>query len=634
MKNILYTIIIAILLIPIVNAIYITSPTYDQNLTRNINITFEEYNQLYNHRILLNDSTILVNGTLTDTIINDTYWTGYYSGQVYIGLNTTIGGLINYSIIYCSGVQGGNTVTLTLDYTYSDGSTLQQSVIGSGSLINTYQYKNVTRIVMSSIQTMNGDTIACYGSVYGLRNTNSYNIDLLKLTKNIGAYNISIIPYNSTINLTGNNSRTFNIISNAVLNLTVISYLGTLLNYSANLSNNIINSSGNITFDVIKYSNYSLRIIPTNANPYVELTFNITSSGVTNKLVETTANNSINITIYDAVTLTKILQPLNIVVTSGIANNYSTSTGNILITNIQSGLNEIKIYNINYTESRYSITILDGTTQWLSAYLAPVSSSQNVTFTFYDYTGATITGIYAQSYLLTNQSYVQISSAYSDISGKVYFSYNPLYSYTYNYSGTGYKSSTFILNPPRESNYDITVAPSSLETIYNLANVTGIVSYNNITHIISFNYISSDTSLTTYSYTLSKIINSRPTIINYNGSISDSGTFYYNTIGYTGLVYIQGVADGRIFYGSYIDLGGQDSLGKTLGQKDSAFISGIIAMIIIFASITFGIFGIMVGGIVSLIIIYWLNLLTIVSLSFIVVSMIATIIIVMGIRRT
>jgi hypothetical protein len=76
-----------------------------------------------------------------------------------------------------------------------------------------------------------------------------------------------------------------------------------------------------------------------------------------------------------------------------------------------------------------------------------------------------------------------------------------------------------------------------------------------------------------------------------------------------------------------------EGLFDNVQPKDAAFISGFICLIVIMATIPLGIFGILAGSVVSLIVIGWLNILSPINLVFIVVSAIVSIVIAFGMRR-
>jgi hypothetical protein len=654
-KNILWVLII-LLSVGVVNALVVTEPD-GVNITRYMNITWTNdldnaYYDLYLTNITggnplwfdrfaysKNDTEL----TATTTTITKVATIQLFNSTINnVTINTKINtpGRTSQTRIYINYTDGSNTDLLCTGQTYCV--TIQPYYLETTStsyvtttFYNQYPEKKVKAIEIWTRATGGTPTptsivnnITINDNIGKIRNKDI----ILAVNDTIGIKRINITGYNPTGTPQETNiSNTFNRTRNTLLNIIVRSFTGAIINFTSNLTGEIQTSNNNVIYNTINGTEYLVIITASNNNPYTE-TFNITTYGITTKNIILTANNSINLTIYNAQNRSIILQNITIIVTSGIAKTYSTTTGNILISNVNTGLNEIKVFNENFSESRYNILLIEGTSINYNAYLLPIGTAQNVTFTFYNPNGVIIRGLQVGTYLLTNTTYILLSSAYTDISGKVYFTYNPLYQYLYTYSGEGYQTTSFILNPPRESNYDITVAWSTIGKTYTKPNITGTTTYFNTTNTLRFNYISTDTNTTTYSYTVSKIINTKPIIICSETSTSLNNNFDCDTTGYTGTIYIQGVGDQYIFYGRTYDLPG-GKLSDNINQKDAALISGIIILVILMGGVIFGPIALGISGIIGILIIYWIGILTPLTLTIVIINIIATIIILIGLNK-
>jgi hypothetical protein len=98
-----------------------------------------------------------------------------------------------------------------------------------------------------------------------------------------------------------------------------------------------------------------------------------------------------------------------------------------------------------------------------------------VIFTVYDIeTAALIEGASVGQYRFVNGTRVLVETHYTDITGRVQFSYVPNTNYQYIVSKSGYTSETFILSPIIFSSYDIKlrrVSSINSNVVYNDVNV-------------------------------------------------------------------------------------------------------------------------------------------------------------------
>lgn len=611
--------------------ITVSSPVTSQNITRYLTVNFTSFNTLHNHRISLNDSTILKESTLYE--VSDSVYSGYLVMNP-VTINFARGNLVNRTTFVCDEVNVVYWTTSFVNYTYSDGTsntTRTDSEGGGGYTLhdvsNPYPYKNVTSINITAYHSHISSVSCGAFIIYNLTNNNSIIIDLYQFNKTVGEYMVNVTGFNSTTNITSGLSGKFNITRNALFNVSVLSYLGSVVPFTINLSGEVKSGNGSVTFDVIKDNLYNIN---TSASGFSSnhTTQNITHFGTFYKNITLLANNSLNLSIYNIATLGLITQNITVVVTGSTVRTFSTVSGNILITNVESGYNEVKMYNQNFTESRYSVEIVEGTSTFFSGYLNPVSTAQNVTFTFYDLNGAVINGVWLYQYTLTNTSMILSMARVSDISGKVYFNYVPTSYYYYNISSTEYQGAPFILNPPVEPNYDITLTPLSDIPSYDVLNITGSHSFNNVTSRLTLSYTSSESNISSYKF-YTYVGNS---LVCLNTSSALSSAFVCDLAGREGVVSIYGTGDNVIFYGATLELPGT-SLSDLIDIKEASFFSGLLALILIIAGATINIFVALVFGVIALLVVYWIGIFDVLSTLIITVVVVASITIAFVIRR-
>ncbi len=623
-------ILVLFLLVVNVSALVVPEPVATSSKTRYLLVNFTNFNVLHNHRIMLNDSTVLVNSTLYE-VLNGSSMS--YSFSAINGINLPFTNLLNRTILTCDNVNPIYSSTIFLNLTYSDGTTYQvRTDLGGANTVNfnianPFKDRNVTKINLTGGHSTGG-ALSCSGiDFYNLTNNNSLIIDLYAFNRSIGEYFVNVTGFNSSHNITSNLSGRFNITSNTLLNISVLSYTGSIIPFTINLSGTVKSGNGSVTFDVVKDRVYNIN---TSASSFASnhTALNVSHFSIFYKNISLSANNSVNLSIYNLATLGIITQNVTVVVTGATVRSFNTITGNILLTDVSTGVNELKVYNENFTESRYALDIVDGAAQTFYAYLNPVSSAQNVTFTFYDLSGALIEGVYLYQYTLTNLTPVLSMVRVSDIAGKVYFNYIPTYYYFYNISSTDYVGSPFILNPPVEPNYDITLTPISALVSYAPLNTSGSYTFNNVTEVISFSYVSSESDIASYDL----FVYVGRSLVCHNVSSALSNVFVCDVSAYSGTVSLYATGDNRIFFGSTFELP-ESKLSDLVSIQEASFLSGLLALILIIAGATINIFVALVFGVIALLVVYWIGIFGALSTIVITVVVIVSVVIAVIIRR-
>lgn len=165
----------------------------------------------------------------------------------------------------------------------------------------------------------------------------------------------------------------------------------------------------------------------------------------------------------------------------------------------------VKNGTVGYSNRIYTVTLSNSSTVRLTAYLSKNTST--VTFTVVDiYTSEFIPNVLSTMYQYIGSSYVPIESHYSDITGRVQFTYQANTNYRFYFANAGYEDYIFYLNPILFSEYDVRMTPTS--TINQSQDYEGISlvyspylfypGANSFTFLIQ----SPDGELTAYGYTL------------------------------------------------------------------------------------------------------------------------------------
>lgn len=326
---------------------------------------------------------------------------------------------------------------------------------------------------------------------------------------------------------------------------------------------------------------------------------------------------------FTNVTLTDLTNPSisNTTTNSGYANFGNVRSGDAYILSFSSQ---------NFTSRSYYFIASDTN---FSAYLLSANAN-SLYFVVYDNNGAFIPNLILYSYALKSSSYVLVESHLTDIKGKSTFWYNQNTFYRFCPVKAGYSSDCFNLNPPNESFYDVTVWPV-YSTSYIVYNISGSTAYHNASHILNFSYISNELGVTNYSYTVSRFYNGGYSIICSNASGQLTGIFSCNLTGYTGSMYVQGVANNSLlFYDTTFVIPSSTALKDKLTGLDAALIAFFLLAIMAFAGIIFGILGALASTCVGVLVMYWLGILSPLNDVLVAIVFVVSIIIYAGSRRS
>lgn len=238
-----------------------------------------------------------------------------------------------------------------------------------------------------------------------------------------------------------------------------ISYQTTPIDTTKNKFNVLLNSVllNNILLNNCNCSNCS--IIGSNCN--IPITFYSKTSGKINiTLINSSGfnNSKLNITIFNE-NGSLLTQTTNIILgRENFEQENSTATGSILIDNLGPGEYSVSISSAGYSSRTYTVTLSDVNTVYLNAYLG--FNTSDVTFTVKDdYTLQLMANVLGTMYKSINNTWTPIESKYTDITGRIQFSYQDDTRYRFYLSKTNYQDYIFILDPVLFDDYDVFMTP-------------------------------------------------------------------------------------------------------------------------------------------------------------------------------
>lgn len=302
------------------------------------------------------------------------------------------------------------------------------------------------------------------------------------------------------------------------------------------------------------------------------------------------SNYGINVTIRDSSSDALILENVTIEYKTPTSESIAyTTTGNIYRDDLESGTYELTIYanNTGYSRRTYTVTSNRSITQ-LTAYLS--LNTSEVTFTVTDkYSIEYLENVLCSMYQYIGGSFQPIESRYTDITGKVKFTYQDNVRYRYYFSRSDYEDYIFYLNPVLFSEYSVSMTPTltlnitpdydGISVIY--APTLFYPSENNFTFLIQ----SPDGLLKAYGYTLSypggsdtqadnNAVGSQleSTITISGASSNDTLMLYY---------YYDSDASGLREFTFYYPIMVTEYNGTMVGMRDQTYGLGIIERLII-----------------------------------------------------
>ena len=617
--------IMILLLLPLANALVVNTPSTGTNLSRSINVYFTNYNLNLNHRIILSNGLVLNTSTWNNSLSYNTNSFQASTASFELFLNLSIGSSFNQSIFSCID---SHTGYLRLNYYYSDGSNQTVDSIhdafGCSYTINTNPnlYRNVSYIEVyarndgTGYYLKCGTTYGCYNTqLYSLININNISMDISNYNLSTGLYSLNVTSFNDSANVSTNISGVFNITANALLNVSVYSYLGSPINFTANTSSTQYFGFGSLLLEVTNGSSYILTI---NSSNYASNVSTVTISNFGTTYINRTLNpyNSLNIYVRNESSGELILSSPNtsidIVSDSGVYNS-STVNGSTSMSGFPTDYYTFTFSKAPFTDRQYYLNVFEGSNQVLTAYL---NNGSAILFNIMNNGGSILSGATLFVYTSVNGSNVLVESAVSDITGKIQVSLESSKYYSFLVSKSGYTNYTFFLNPVLFTSYDIKLSTSSSASIYPTATFsytpTSFFRFQNVNMALTF--ISPYNYLSTYYYNISYPGGSRAgsgsnihgqvfnELFNLNSAgLDDNIVLYYNYSLTNGAFYSDTIIIPIIYTSSnrtWVGMGNQ--INSSTGQDGvTGYYIGERVLIVTFISIVmFGV-GWLIGGAMS-----------------------------------
>jgi hypothetical protein len=217
--------------------------------------------------------------------------------------------------------------------------------------------------------------------------------------------------------------------------------------------------------------------------------------------------NSVNVTIYNEETGNLVITnvTINVISESG-QTSYLRDNSSLYLKNLTGGEYTFTFISDEYTSRSYIISVAEGSSQSLNAYL--LNSTNKVVFTSKDQSsGVLLEDVIFSMSTLVNNTWKTVSVKESDIVGQVEFTYteNKLYSFTT--SLNNYNSKIFELNPILNPSYTIWLNPTNEYNFTDPYNGIAINYYINPTlalnNITLINNRFEDNKTNNFTYTIS-----------------------------------------------------------------------------------------------------------------------------------
>lgn len=454
-------------------------------------------------------ATLYINDTINQTITNLPSGTNVQV-NFSVPFPSSTGTLINYTINVNDGIEITNTTT-HLVYIDNFIPGISTSIPTSGQI---FMLENLTGTadfidnfnLFSYNITIDGETIDNQSNINQQYLLN-YQLNENLSNYSVGTHEVRLIIADGHINDLNTYSYDFEIEKTNytdTFNDTVVSLTEQTITLSINKTTSITGTQATLTWNgtiktAIKnsyttYDTYTATFTTPKISSSGDINFtwnyNITGtknseSGTINE-TQTIVFAPLNITIRDQETNNLITQNVDIVVnTNESANNYSTSTGNIIV-NVTGGQHYIDFSSTGYSQNRYYITPTSSSndTLFLTAYLLNSTDSVNITFLITTELNAPIEGANVNITRVIDSETVTAINKITDLSGSVTVSLDPTIIYTIYISADGYETRS------------VTVEPNSDNSPYTIAltSIAGaVVSYH---QGISYNFTPRNLTLT------------------------------------------------------------------------------------------------------------------------------------------
>lgn len=225
-------------------------------------------------------------------------------------------------------------------------------------------------------------------------------------------------------------------------------------------------ASGTIVFSLINGS-YNANFT---SSGYETINSNITVTSDTSYQFNASEAPSINITIKDSETLNLITQNITIDILSPTKfQTNTTSTGNIFLTDVTTGLNKITFNTANYSQAVYYVTLVSDESSLLTAYLTNDSLTEEITFIIRNIENELVEEATLTFTKLEGTESITVANCLTDVSGSCKVNLNQGTTYNILIESDDYTTRTLNLQPT-ETSYTVTLSPLSTASFVTVTN--------------------------------------------------------------------------------------------------------------------------------------------------------------------
>lgn len=512
-----------------------TAPTIEINASANIT------NLTSINLIIENDAGIVYNQTYTGTPPTPPWFNISYTAAAY--------GNYSYYAMALNNTGGSYSTGTYTVYFYEIVPPVLTFPI-NGSLLNdpfniTYTEANVT----DNRTTVTNYTLSWLNSDYSLNyyiGNNDLSLikhfDFYHLNLSLGNYRLFVKAIDSA-GEEANSSSLITITKNAQLNITgwytttpIQAYTATLTDHQTaeviqvNVSN-YLGSTG-----VIYGHNYSVFLDPS-VSGYAYHYANITIDSFYDFYnASIWPANSVYMRFYNVTNILPVYQNVTFQLSGPSYYTNTTNAGFYLQTNITPGTYTGTFSSAGFQENDHILTIGNNSFQYLDVYFSP-SSTNEVVFTLRDYdSAAIIENVLMSIEQYVNGSYVLTGAYYSDITGRIQYTFTEGANYRFTLSKTGYQTKQFTLDPIIFGSYTVRMKKDvSQNNTFDYSQISIVHSpenyFNGATNNISILFFTPYGLFTKYNYTAE--------VTGTNWNASGSGTNAYGS-SLTGTLHIIG----------------------------------------------------------------------------------------------
>ena len=394
--------------------------------------------------------------------------------------------------------------------------------------------ENKTTITKYRIELLNLD----YSPAYVIDDDNGLNLtkffNIYDANLSIGLYRLFVEAHDNN-GAVANSSIEINLTKNAQLNSTAWYGPTQIQNYTITFTDhvtmekiqeNVTDYLGSVS--LINGRTYSV-FLNGSISGYADYYDNLTIDAWYDFYnVSLNPSNAVLMRFYNVTDLSKVLQAVTFSVSDsgGYYFSNTTTAGEYLLLNLSPSVYTFDFSSSGFEPTTYYVTVGNNTFQYLDVYFASETSDE-VVFTVIDLSsGAVIESAFMSVETFVNGSFLLTNSFYSDVTGRIQFSFNEEAKYRFTLTHGSYLIKQFILDPVIFNSYTVRMQKDvSQNNTFDYSLVSIMKSpdyyYNGATNNISLLFFSPYGSFIDYDYVA--------TVSGTNWSVAGSGSNAYGS---------------------------------------------------------------------------------------------------------